>query len=127
MNIISTPNYSATITIGSQIGYSTDLYSKKTLINALQQFQKEQIKERNVYLSCCISECEIVLSEQIEPHFKLDFINYPKFPLEEKPFKNEIELLTVFLMDELHQNRIVVVYHNETKMFENNKEIDPRI
>lgn len=127
MNITSKPNYSASITIGSQIGYSTDLYSKEILISVLQQFQKEQIKERNVYLSACISNCDIVLSGQVEPHFKLEFINYPKFPLEEKPFKKEIELLTVFLMDKLTQNRIVVVYHNETKMFENNKEIDPRI
>lgn len=127
MNITTKPNYSASITIGSQIGYSTDLYSKETLISVLQQFQKEQIKERNVYLSACISNCDIVLSGQVEPHFKLEFINYPKFSLEEKPFKKEIELLTFFLMDKLKQNRIVVVYHNETKMFENNKEIDPRI
>jgi hypothetical protein len=127
MNIICKPNYSASITIGSQIEYSNDIYSKETLISILQQFQKEQIKKRNVYLSACISECDIVMSGQLEPHFKLDFINYPKFPLEEKPFKKEIELLTVFLMDKLSQNRIVIVYHNETKMFEKNEEIDPRI
>ena len=67
------------------------------------------------------------MSGQIEPHFKIDFINYPKFPMKEKGFKNEVDLLTKYLMDKLEQNRIVVVYHNETKMFEKNKEIDPRI
>jgi len=30
-------------------------------------------------------------------------------------------------MNELDQNRIVIVYHNETKMLEKSKEIDPRI
>ncbi len=122
------PNLSAVITIGRQFGYSkTHLYSKETLVKLLQTFQKKQIDERNVYLSVCISECDIVLSGQVEPHFKLTFINYPKFPLEEATFKKEIELLTTFLIHKLKQNRIVVVYHNETKMFEKERKIDPRI
>ena len=127
MHIITKPTYKATITIGSQIGYSTDFYIKEKLISHLQQFQQKQITDRKVYLSACISECEIVMSGQVEPHFKLDFINYPIFPLDEITFKREIELLTVFLMDTLQQNRIVVVYHNETKMFEKSEDIDPRI
>lgn len=114
MNIISKPTYTATITIGSQIGYTTESYSKETLIQHLQEFQKKQIKERNIYLSAYISEGTIVMNGQIEPHFKLDCINYPKFPLDEITFKREIKFLTTFLMNELEQNRIVLVYHNET-------------
>lgn len=30
-------------------------------------------------------------------------------------------------MDALQQNRIIVVYHNDTKMFEKTNEIDPRL
>lgn len=127
MNIITKPTFTATVTIGMQLGYSKQLYQKSQLIALLQKFQQQQISERKVYLSACISECEIVLSGQVEPHLKLDFINYPKFPLEEKQFKSEIELLVTYLMKELEQNRIVIVYHNETKMFEKNEEIDPRI
>jgi len=127
MNIIIKPTFTATVTIGMQLGYSKQLYQKSQLIALLQKFQQQQISERTVYLSACISECEIVLSGQVEPHIKLDFINYPKFPLEEKQFKSEIELLVTYLMKELDQNRIVIVYHNETKMFETNNEIDPRI
>ena len=127
MNIITEPTLSATITIGMQLGYSKQLYLKEQLISLLQKFQKKQITERKVYLSACISECEIVLNGQVEPHLKLDFINYPKFPLEEKQFKSEVELLSIYLMKELEQNRVVIVYHNETKMLEENKEIDPRI
>jgi len=127
MNIITSPSYSATIAIGLQLGYSNQLYQKEQLTGPLQKFQRKQIAERSVYLSACISECEIVLNGQIEPHIKLEFINYPKFPLEEKQFKSEVELLSIYLMKELEQNRIVIVYHNETKMFEKNEEIDPRI
>ena len=127
MNIIIKPTFTATVTIGMQLGYSKQLFQKSQLIALLQKFQQQQISERTVYLSACISECEIVLSGQVEPHIKLDFINYPKFPLEEKQFKSEIELLVTYLMKELDQNRIVIVYHNETKMFEKNEAIDPRI
>ena len=127
MKIITKPSFTASITIGIQIGYSTATYSKEFLINYLQEFQKKQIQERAIYLSAFISEGSIVMNDQIEPHFKLDFINYPKFPLPEKEFKKEIELLTLFLLDKLQQNRIVVAYQDETKMFEKNSTIDPRI
>ena len=127
MNIITKPTFTSTVTIGMQLGYSKQLYQKSQLIALLQKFQQQQIKERKVYLSACVSECEIVLSGQVEPHIKLDFINYPKFPLEEKQFKEEVEWLSVQLMNKLEQNRIVIVFHNETKMFEKNEAIDPRI
>lgn len=127
MNIIIKPTYYATITIGSQIGYTNECYTKKTLITILQQFQKKQITESDIYLSACVSKCDIVLSNQIEPHFKLDFINYPKFPLEETVFKTAVELLATYLMEQFQQNRLVIVYHNETKMLEKNEGIDPRI
>lgn len=127
MNIITKLTFTATVTIGMQFGYSKQLYQKSEFVVILQKFQQQQIAERKVYLSACISECYLILSGQVEPHLKLDFINYPKFPLEEKQFKSEIELLVTYLMNELEQNRIVIVYHNETKMFEKSKEIDPRI
>ena len=127
MNIVSKPTYFASIAIGKQIGYSTKCYSKEKLVEVLQQFQKKQISERKVYLSACVSECEIVLSGQVEPHIKLEFINYPKFPLTKKQFKDEVELLAEYLMKELSQNRIVIVFHDETKMLELDENIDPRI
>lgn len=127
MNIITNKTLTATVTFGRQIGYTNDIYPKEKFINVLQQFQKNQIVEKKVYLSVCISECEIVLSGQIEPHLKLDFINYPKFPLEELQFKSEVELLAIHLMGEFAQNRIVIVFHNEIKMLEKTDEIDPRV
>lgn len=127
MKIITTPTYTATVTIGRQIGYTDAHYSKDKFIGLLQQFQQEQILKRKVYMSASITECDIVLSGQIEPHFKLDFINYPKFPLEEAHFKSAVELLAINLMEELAQNRLVIVFHNETKMLEKTDGIDPRI
>ncbi|TQO38683.1 hypothetical protein GQ41_3343 [Arenibacter algicola] len=89
----------------------------------MQSYQNELITESDVTLS----ECDIVLSGQVEPHLKLNFINYPKFPLEEKILKIEIENLTKSLMQKFEQNRVVIEYLNETVMLENSDLIDPRI
>lgn len=78
-------------------------------------------------LSVSLSECDVVLSGQVEPHLNLHFINYPKFPLKESALKIEIENLTMYLMKEFEQNRVVIEYLDETVMLENSDSIDPRI
>ena len=127
MKVNQTNKYTATVTIGLQKGYTKDFWSKSEVIVKLQEFQNQLIQDKNIYLSAAVSECEIVLSGQVEPSLKIDFINYPKFPLDEKKFKESVLFLTKRLMKELNQNRIVVVFHNEIVMLEDNPEIDPRI
>ena len=48
----------------------------------LQSYQDALIKEKNICLSVCVTECSIVFSGQNEPHLKFGFINYPRFPME---------------------------------------------
>ena len=127
MKTTKSQSFFGAITIGLQKGYSNDLYSKEQIIKALQGYQDALIKGKNIYLSAAVSECLIVLNNQVEPHIKLEFINYPKFPLDESVFKSEINLLGIYLMKEFKQNRIVITYHDETVMFEQNERIDPRI
>ncbi|WP_336070293.1 hypothetical protein [Mesoflavibacter sp. CH_XMU1404-2] len=127
MEVINSEKYTATVTIGLQKGYTTDLWPKSEVIVKLQEVQNQLIQDKSIYLSTAVSECDIVLSGQIEPSLKLDFINYPKFPLEEKTFKENVLLLTKSLMKELNQNRVVIVFHNDIMMIENSSDIDPRI
>ncbi len=127
MNKQNTSKYTATITIGLQAGYTEQLLTKAEVIAQLQKFQDQLISTEGVYLSAAVSECDVVLSGQIEPSVKLDFINYPKFPLAEDLFKKHILMLTEQLMNSLRQNRVVIIFHNEIVMLENNNEIDPRI
>ncbi|MDX1828238.1 MAG: hypothetical protein R3342_01710 [Lutibacter sp.] len=124
---LNSNKYTATVTIGLQKGYSRELWSKNDVITNLQVVQNKLIEHKELYLSAAVSECEIVLSGQVEPSIKLDFINYPKFPLEESAFKNAILELTKELMEKLQQNRVVIVFHNDIVMLENSTEIDPRI
>ena len=85
------------------------------------------IGEKNINLSCSVTESEIVFSGQEEKHLRLSFINYPKFPMEEHELKKEIERLTGALMEAFHQNRIVIEYLDQSVMLEKSEDIDPRI
>lgn len=127
MEKTSIKTFTATITLGLEIGYSNEHYDKKYLINELQEYQKQRIAEANIYLSASISECNIVLSGQNEKHIKLEFINYPKFPLEVEVFKKEIIKLGSHLLNRMQQNRTVIVFTDETIMLEIDEAIDPRI
>lgn len=119
--------FSAKVTIGLEIGYTKKLIDKSEIIKSLQNYQNQLIKDKNLILSASMSVCDIILSGQIEPHLRLNFINYPKFPLEEKVLKIEIDNLTKYLMNEFEQNRVIIEYLDETVMFENSELIDPRI
>lgn len=123
----SIPTFRASFTIGLQKGYSHKQYSKSEFIKELQAYQNQLIKERNIYLSACISDCDIVLSNQIEPHIKCEFINYPRFEMNTNALEEEITKLGNHLMDRFSQNRIVIVFNDETLMIECSTEIDPRI
>lgn len=127
MRTKSIKTFTATITIGLEIGYTKENYNKEHLINELQEYQKKRIEEANIYLSASVSECNIVLSGQNEKHIKLEFINYPKFPLEVDMFKKEIIKLGSHLLNKMKQNRTVIVFSDETIMLEVDEAIDPRI
>lgn len=126
-NKTSTKAFSAKVTLGLEIGYTKKTIEKSQVVKLLQTYQNQLIKEKNLILSISLSLCEIILSGQVEPHLKLNFINYPKFPLEEKVLKSEIENLTKYLMKKFEQNRVVIEYLDETIMLENSELIDPRI
>ena len=127
MRTKSIKTFTAIITLGLEIGYSEEHYNKDCLINELQEYQKKRIDESGVYLSASVSECIIVLSGQVEKHFKLEFINYPKFPLEVEVFKKEVVKLGSYLLYKIQQNRTVIVFSDETIMLEIDEAIDPRI
>ena len=124
---LSLPSFSATITIGLRKEYSEQIIDKSAIISYLQSYQEKLIKEKDIYLSASVTECNIVLSSQDEPHLRLGFINYPKFPLDIIVLKNEIENLAKHMMAVCEQNRVVLEFDDETVMFEFSDKIDPRI
>ena len=127
MNRKTVKTFSAKVTIGLEKAYEKEKIEKDRVIEFIQKIQNELIQNKSIYLSVSVSECEIVMSGQIEPHLVLNFINYPKFPLDEDVLKMEIEELTKKIALQFKQNRVVIEYLDETVMFEQNDNIDPRI
>lgn len=127
MKIKTAERLTATITIGKVIGYSNDEYSTRELYFALQDYQNKRIDEDGIYLSAFVQQGDIVMSGQIEAHYKLEFINYPKFPLSKRVFKDEIVRLGKHLISSFMQNRLVIIFDDEIVMLEENETIDPRI
>ncbi|WP_434981058.1 hypothetical protein [Daejeonia sp. YH14] len=118
--------FQASIFIGLEKGYTQKRIFEDEVFQTVRRFQLVNSEERNIFLSASISDCNIVLNNQNEPHFKIDFINYPKFPLEENVMKESIISLSKELMIKHNQNRMVVVFTDETIMLEQSDEIDPR-
>ena len=119
--------FSAKVTLGLELGYTEKLIEKTKIIEHIQKIQNDLIKNKNIFLSVSISETNIVMGGQIEPHITLSFINYPRFPLKVEILKSEIEDLTKILMKHFKQNRTIIEYLDETVMLEQCEEIDPRI
>ena len=119
--------FKAIVNFGLLRAYSEELLSKEDIIKEIQAYQIQLIKEKKIFLSVSISESLVVLNNQKEPHITLNFINYPRFPLNPLILKLEIEILVKKLMDMFNQNRVVIEYHDETVMLEYSEEIDPKI
>lgn len=119
--------FQASIFIGLEYGYTQKQIDENLVIESLSELQKQLSAEKNIFLSASISKTVIVLNNQKEPHLKINFINYPKFPLDENIFKDEVLIIGKELMKQFEQNRILIIYTDETIMFEQSEEIDPRI
>ena len=118
--------FQASIFIGLEKGYTQKRIFEDEVFETVRKFQLVNSEERNIFLSASISDCNIVLNNQNEPHLKIDFINFPKFPLEESVMKENVISLSKELMIKHNQNRMVVVFPDETIMLEQTDEIDPR-
>ena len=119
--------FQASIFIGLEYGYTQKQINENLVIESLSELQKQLSAEKNIFLSASVSKTNIVLNDQNEPHLKIDFINYPKFPQSEEIFKDEVLHFGKELMKQFEQNRILIIYTDETIMFEQSEEIDPRI
>lgn len=124
---ITVQTFTAQATIGLIKGYSNELISISDFKMALLTAQKQIKTEFDVVLSTKITTCEIVCLGQEELSVSLDFIQYPKFQIEETVLKKAIIRLIEILMELLQQNRVVIVFSDETIMLEQSEMIDPNI
>ena len=127
MNIIKNKTFTANAVIGLVRGYSQKKISivefKKVLLSAQQKIREQH----EIGLSIKLSSTEIIFLGQEEPSIDLQIIQYPKFPQTEEVLKKVFLELKEILMLELEQNRVVIVFAEETIMLEQSDIIDPNI
>ena len=127
MNSISCKTFTAQVTIGMIKGYSGEVIKLNVLKEELLNAQRIIKQKHNVVLSTKIRHCEIVFLGQEEQSIELEFIQYPKFLQAEKDLKKAIIMLAEILMLKLEQNRVVIVFKDDTIMLEQSGKIDPDI
>lgn len=127
MNSVRCKTFTANATFGLHRGYSqkrvTILEFKEVLLIAQKKI-KSQFK---VELSAKMIPCEILFLGQEESSIQIEFIQYPKFLQDESLLKKAIESLVKMMMLELEQNRVVIIFTDETLMLEQSDKIDPSI
>lgn len=127
MKIIKCKTFTAQLTIGLKKGYSEELITAEFLKQTIVAVQEQTKKQFNVVLSAKLTPCEIVCLGQDEPSVTLDFIQYPKFLVEEEQLKQALLFFSEQMMLTLEQNRVVLVFPTETLMLEQSEQIDPNI
>jgi hypothetical protein len=127
MNSTSSKTFTAQVTIGLFRGYSKKSISLPELKKVLLKAQQNIKAKYKIELSTKLTPCEIIFLGQEESSMEMEFIQYPKFPQEESVLKKAIVALTEMMMIELEQNRVVIIFTNETIMLEQSEAIDPNI
>ncbi len=127
MKSVNCKTFTSTLTVGLYKGYTQEIIPISYVKEQIANIQQMVLNQFNIVLSAKLTPCEIICLGQEEPSVTIDFIQYPKFQYEEKILKEAILFFTKKMQESLHQNRVVVVFRDETIMLENNNEIDPNI
>jgi hypothetical protein len=127
MKSVICKTFTAKVTIGLFRGYSNKSISVPEFKKALLKSQENIKVHHKIKLSAKLTPCEILFLGQQEPSMDVQFIQYPKFPQEESALKKAVLALTEMMMLELEQNRVVIVFTDETIMLEQSDAIDPTI
>lgn len=127
ISMIVTKTFTAQATFGLQKKYSNTIITARELKKSLLKVQAEMKQEFDLVLSTKVTFCEIVCLGQEEPSITMEWIQYPKFLIEEDQLQRGIIVMVEKLMDALEQNRVVIIFPRETLMLEKSAEIDPQI
>lgn len=104
--------FEAKIYMGSRHGYHGPYFGKFEVIHALQKYDMK-ISMRITETMFCVSN-----DNYVEQGFEIAFIQYPRYLRTEEELRLVIRDLADYLLVKFHQNRITVVFPDETEMFE---------
>ena len=127
MNSIKNKTFTGTATIGLVRGYTQTSISIIEFKTVLLKSQQKIYNQYGIGLSVKLIHSEILFLGQEEPSIDLQIIQYPKLTQTEETLKKCFITLIELMMQELEQNRVVVLFTDETIMLEQSDSIDPTI
>ena len=104
--------FRATIHVGLRIGYSQTVHLQKDAESVLQEYCNE--------IGFCVSVTpqSFIYKDGNEPGVAVGIIGYPRFPEESLTLKSRALDIASRLMRSLGQNRVTVVFDDDTFMLE---------
>jgi hypothetical protein len=109
----SNATFTASIYIGTRHGYSED---KLSSIDEIRQWLKEFCND--VKLGVTLTPTEFIYVDGGEPGVIVGLINYPRFPKPIKEIKENARAIAQGLMELCEQERVSIVFSDETIMLE---------
>jgi len=104
--------FEAKIYIGLRKGYEAVIHSLEEIEKICQSFCNEK--------GWCVTvqKLNFIYKNGNEPGCVIGIINYPRFPMDELAIKKRVLELAEILLHKMEQNRLSVVYPDETVMIE---------
>lgn len=127
MKFLKIKTFTATAVIGLLRGYSNEAITLIEFKRVLLSAQTEIYQKYGIGLSVKLSTTEILFLGQNEQSVDIQIIQYPKFPQPEETLKKAFIQLIEIMMQKLEQNRVVIVFSDETIMMEQTDSLDPNI
>ncbi len=106
--------FTASIYVGTRHGYFGDVTPVDKIRKWLQDFCNE------IKLGVTLTQTEFIYVDGAEPGVIVGLINYPRFPKPIKEIKENAIAIAQGLMDLCVQERVSVVFSDETVMLEKN-------
>ena len=106
----SVPTFIATIYVGSRIQYSEELIPLEVGEAVVQEYVNE------IGQCFTVTRTEYIYKNGREPGLIVGCINYPRFPKQFYDLKAQVRVLARYLLDAMRQQRVSIVFPDETEM-----------
>ena len=102
--------FTATIYVGSRVGYGDELFSLSYIEDWLQRYCDSES------LGVSITPTKFIYSDGNEPGYIVGLINYPRFPSEKEELRTRALEIAEDLRVLMGQIRVTVVFPDDTVM-----------
>jgi hypothetical protein len=114
VKVVTCNTHQVDIWIGGRYGYTDHHIPAWRVTELITIFQRKH--NPLDFCAVTVTETQYVVRGYNEPGWRISTINYPRFPKSVEFINSFMAALGDFLLDQLHQNRLTIVYPDKTVM-----------